>query len=132
MAYAQPLPLPAGCCNASVSFVIVACDTDLMSPLSALFPFYRHSRVALVGPNGIGKTTLLNLMNGTLQPDTGHVTRNTRRAPAVPRHILAVPAHSARGIGMQGVRKRQDYALVHGGVCDHCLPPCLLTAAGSA
>ncbi len=30
-------------------------------------------RVAIIGPNGIGKTTLLNCFDGTLQPDRGKV-----------------------------------------------------------
>ena len=42
----------------------------------ANFGFDCDSRVALVGANGVGKTTLLNLMNGVLVPQKGHVTRN--------------------------------------------------------
>ena len=30
-------------------------------------------RVAIIGPNGIGKTTLLRILTGELDPDTGHV-----------------------------------------------------------
>ncbi|KAG5942030.1 ABC transporter ATP-binding protein arb1 [Claviceps pazoutovae] len=46
---------------------------------------YRHlelgfdmdSRTALVGPNGVGKSTLLRLMTGKLSPTDGSVTRHT-------------------------------------------------------
>ena len=46
---------------------------------------YRHldlgfdmdSRTALVGPNGVGKSTLLRLMTGKLSPTGGSVTRHT-------------------------------------------------------
>lgn len=36
-----------------------------------------ESRFAIVGPNGIGKSTLLNLISGTLEPTDGSVQRNS-------------------------------------------------------
>ena len=36
----------------------------------------RGDRIGVVGPNGTGKTTLLKLLTGELQPDTGTVTRS--------------------------------------------------------
>jgi len=35
------------------------------------------SRIALVGPNGVGKSTLLRLMTGKLSPNEGVVSRHT-------------------------------------------------------
>lgn len=43
----------------------------------------RGDRVALVGPNGVGKTTLLNMLLGTLEPDSGTVSLGTNLMPAV-------------------------------------------------
>ena len=37
----------------------------------------RGDRIALVGPNGVGKTTLLNMLIGRDAPDTGEVTLGT-------------------------------------------------------
>jgi len=42
----------------------------------------RGDRIGLIGPNGIGKTTLLKLLLGELQPDTGSVRYGTRLAMA--------------------------------------------------
>jgi ATP-binding cassette subfamily F protein uup len=42
----------------------------------------RGDRIGLIGPNGIGKTTLLKLLLGELQPDTGRVRYGTRLAMA--------------------------------------------------
>ncbi len=39
-------------------------------------------RIGFLGPNGIGKTTLLNIMLGKLQPDSGQVKHGVRLAPA--------------------------------------------------
>ncbi len=37
----------------------------------------RGDRIGLIGPNGVGKTTLLRLLMGELQPDDGEVRRGT-------------------------------------------------------
>ncbi|WP_281967934.1 ABC-F family ATP-binding cassette domain-containing protein [Roseovarius nanhaiticus] len=43
----------------------------------------RGDRIALVGPNGVGKTTLLNMLLGQEAPDTGTVSLGTNLMPAV-------------------------------------------------
>ena len=43
----------------------------------------RGDRVALVGPNGVGKTTLLRLLMGEIDPDQGQVKHGTNLVPAV-------------------------------------------------
>ncbi|MGY6694785.1 MAG: ABC-F family ATP-binding cassette domain-containing protein [Roseinatronobacter sp.] len=43
----------------------------------------RGERVALVGPNGVGKTTLLRLITGAEEPETGTIRRGTNLETAV-------------------------------------------------
>ena len=43
----------------------------------------RGDRVAFVGPNGVGKTTLLKMLTGEVQPDAGTVTLGTNLEIAV-------------------------------------------------
>ena len=43
----------------------------------------RGDRVALVGPNGVGKTTLLRLLMGELDPDQGQIKHGTNLVHAV-------------------------------------------------
>jgi ATP-binding cassette subfamily F protein uup len=43
----------------------------------------RGERVALVGPNGVGKTTLLNILTGAVEPDSGRVRLGANLVPAV-------------------------------------------------
>ena len=43
----------------------------------------RGDRVAFVGPNGVGKTTLLKMLTGELQPDSGRVSLGTNLEIAV-------------------------------------------------
>ena len=42
------------------------------------FSINQNSRVCLVGPNGIGKSTLLNVIYQELAPTDGLVTKNQR------------------------------------------------------
>ena len=46
-------------------------DKNIVNNLS--IKVTRGERIALVGPNGIGKTTVLNILTGILEPDTGTV-----------------------------------------------------------
>jgi ATP-binding cassette subfamily F protein uup len=43
----------------------------------------RGDRVAFVGPNGVGKTTLLKMLTGEIAPDAGSVTLGTKLEMAV-------------------------------------------------
>ncbi len=43
----------------------------------------RGDRVAFVGPNGVGKTTLLKMLTGEVQPDAGKITLGTNLEIAV-------------------------------------------------
>ena len=43
----------------------------------------RGDRIAFVGPNGVGKTTLLNMLMQNEQPDSGDVKHGTNLVPAV-------------------------------------------------
>jgi ATP-binding cassette subfamily F protein uup len=43
----------------------------------------RGDRIAFVGPNGVGKTTLLKMLTGEVAPDTGSVTHGTNLEIAV-------------------------------------------------
>jgi ATP-binding cassette subfamily F protein uup len=42
----------------------------------------RGDRIGLIGPNGVGKTTLLKLILGTLEPDSGRVRLGANVVPA--------------------------------------------------
>jgi len=48
-------------------------------------------RIGLVGPNGIGKTTMLRIMLGELQPDSGGVRHGVRLAPAFLTQMRELP-----------------------------------------
>lgn len=45
--------------------------------------------VGLLGPNGSGKTTVLNLLSGVLQPDAGRISLRGRSIAGTPAHRIA-------------------------------------------
>jgi len=42
----------------------------------------RGDKIGLLGPNGIGKTTLLKLILGEIEPDSGHIEHGTKQSVA--------------------------------------------------
>lgn len=59
--------------NISKTYTLKGVRKRLFENLSFLFPEDR--RVALMGPNGVGKSTLIRLIAGTEQPDSGRICR---------------------------------------------------------
>jgi len=56
-------------------------DRTILSPFD--IRIQRGDRVAFVGPNGVGKTTVLKMLTGKLSPDTGEVQHGTNLEIAV-------------------------------------------------
>lgn len=80
----------------------------------------RGDRIAFVGPNGVGKTTLINMLIGHLAPDTGTVTLGTnldiaifdqKRAGLSPDLSLWDNLVSGPGMGVSG---KADQVMVRG------------------
>lgn len=42
------------------------------------FTLMRGDKVGIIGPNGVGKSTLVKLLMGDLEPDSGHIERGTQ------------------------------------------------------
>jgi ATP-binding cassette subfamily F protein uup len=46
-------------------------DTIILDNFS--YKFAKGEKLGIIGPNGVGKTTFLNIINGTLNPDSGNI-----------------------------------------------------------
>ena len=78
--------LPAG--RLLLAFDDVVLERDgrrLFGPLS--FTVQGPERLAVSGPNGSGKTSLLNLITGTLAPTSGEIRRADRPAAMLDQHV---------------------------------------------
>ncbi|HSF94114.1 MAG TPA: ATP-binding cassette domain-containing protein [Thermohalobaculum sp.] len=80
----------------------------------------RGDRVALVGPNGVGKTTLLKVLTGEMAPDTGSVRLGTTLTMAVfDQNRAALDRdtslwESLTGDSLLGVKGNSDQVMVRG------------------
>jgi NitT/TauT family transport system ATP-binding protein len=67
----------------------------------------RGAVLAILGPSGVGKTTLLNILGGLFLPDAGRVDRPFERPAFVFQDPLLLPWRTARGnvaFGLAGKR----------------------------
>jgi len=53
------------------------------------FSVRQGSKITLMGQNGAGKSTILNLITGTIEPDSGHVHRAARISVAAARQTIS-------------------------------------------
>src|SRR6478735_1139493 len=84
-----------------------------------------HTRLGVIGPNGIGKTTLLRVLAGVERPDRGTVTRTppTLRVGYLPQEpdrsgtetLVAFLARRAGVAGAEDELERSAAALASGG-----------------
>ncbi len=93
-------------------------DRQIVSDFS--IKIQRGERIALVGPNGVGKTTLLNMLTGQLEPDTGKVKLGTNLLPVLfdqnrdqldPKATLWESLTGDKELGLSG---RNDQIMVRG------------------
>lgn len=47
-----------------------------------------NSRVAIVGPNGVGKSTFLKLLTGDLEPKVGEMRKNHRMVSNIKLNVV--------------------------------------------
>ncbi len=79
----------------------------------------RGDRVAFVGPNGVGKTTLLKMLMNELEPDTGSIRHGANIEVAVLDQTRDVPEHLSLWEAMTedkllGVKGSNDQIMVRG------------------
>ena len=60
----------------------------LMAVLNLDFQVEEDEIIGLIGPNGSGKTTTLNLLTGFLKPDSGTITFRDMDVTGLPRHRM--------------------------------------------
>lgn len=62
--------------NVSKSFKTPAGEIQVLQDIS--FDVKKGDVFCVIGPNGIGKSTLLNMISGIMEPDTGTITINSK------------------------------------------------------
>ncbi|WP_417685004.1 ABC transporter ATP-binding protein [Roseibium sp.] len=53
------------------------------------FDVHEHEVMGIIGPNGSGKTTTMNMISGAFAPSSGSITMNGQRLSGLPAHKIA-------------------------------------------
>ncbi|WP_417672007.1 ABC transporter ATP-binding protein [Roseibium sp.] len=53
------------------------------------FDVHEHEVMGIIGPNGSGKTTTMNMISGAFPPSSGSITMNGQRLSGLPAHKIA-------------------------------------------
>lgn len=76
------------------------------------FDIPRGARIALMGPSGMGKTTLLRLMAGLMKPEKGKVTVNARKIAYLFQEDRLLPWETAiSNVALSADRERAEHYL---------------------
>jgi NitT/TauT family transport system ATP-binding protein len=117
---------PAGTFKISMRGISQAFRRRGAAPLSVLSDFTLDVRagefVAIVGPSGTGKTTLLNIISGLQRPTAGEVLIDGEKVEGIQKRVGYMPARDALlpwrtalrnveyGLELRGVRDRRPIA----------------------
>src|SRR5699024_7955540 len=63
------------------------------APLDPVAHFLRGEVTVLIGQSGVGKSTLLNSMNASLDIETGEISQSLGRGRHTTRHVELIPLH---------------------------------------
>src|ERR1700730_6862198 len=73
------------------------------------FRLLREERVGLVGANGVGKSTLMNIITGALEPDSGKIEWSNRATVGyLDQHTKLTPGKTIRDILRDAFRPLLD------------------------
>ena len=61
----------------------------LVAVSSMSFDVAQHEMVGLIGPNGSGKTTVMNMISGVFKPTVGHISLKGRQISSLPAESIA-------------------------------------------
>lgn len=74
-----PAVLPVGEIPLACKHIVKIYENELILA-DVSFSVHARERVALIGPNGVGKSTLIKIIMGMIQPESGEVTKDSRLA----------------------------------------------------